>query len=91
MLADSHARARDVARSWESRGGRLRYPVETNMVWLNIEGTGMTTSAFIEAGSRMGLKFMGERLVVHYQIGDEAVRKLNALFEDVLGVERHAP
>ncbi|KID87426.1 alanine racemase [Metarhizium guizhouense ARSEF 977] len=76
----AHERARRIAGLWEGYGGRLVYPVETNMVWLDLEAAGMSEGDFVKKGEALGLKMMGRRLVVHYQIGDEAVRRLDELF-----------
>ncbi|EFY89909.1 alanine racemase [Metarhizium acridum CQMa 102] len=73
----AHSRARQIARLWEGYGGKLLYPVETNMVWLDLDAVGMSEEDFIKRGETFGLGLMGKRLVVHYQISDEAVRRLD--------------
>ncbi|ROW15897.1 hypothetical protein VPNG_02618 [Cytospora leucostoma] len=78
-LEVAHARARRVARIWESYGGRLVYPVETNMVWLDLGSAGIVEEEFIKRGEQLGLKFMGSRIVVHYQISDEAIQRFEKL------------
>lgn len=83
-LQMSHARARQIGSIWQSYGGTLTNPVETNMVWLDIDAVGVSEEEFIKEGERFGLKFMGKRLVVHYQIGDEAVRRLDDLMKGLL-------
>lgn len=84
-LEGSHRRARDIARLWEGLGGKTVYPVETNMVWLDLGPTGLSEEDFVKYGERFGLKLMGARLVVHYQIGNEAVQRLKSLMQAVLG------
>lgn len=80
-----HDRARQIARLWESYGGKTSNPVETNMVWFDLEEAGVSTDEFVQMGEKAGLRVMGGRLVVHYQIGDEAVERLEkvmrAIFE----------
>ncbi|KAJ6443405.1 hydrogen voltage-gated channel 1 [Purpureocillium lavendulum] len=83
-LQASHDRARLVASLWESNGGRLLYPVQTNMVWLDLAPVGLSEEDFIQLGKDFGLKFMGSRLVVHYQISLEAVSKLEVLMKEML-------
>ncbi|KHN97623.1 alanine racemase [Metarhizium album ARSEF 1941] len=83
-LEGAHARARQIARVWEGHGGRLLYPVETNMVWLDVDAAGMSEQEFVDKGEAFGLKLMGRRLVVHYQIGEEAIRRLEDLFRSCL-------
>lgn len=54
------------------------------MVWLDLEAAGIDVEEFIKAGVTFGLAFMGARLVVHYQISDEAVRRLSELLRFLL-------
>jgi threonine aldolase len=54
------------------------------MVWFDLKAAGTDAKKFIEEGERAGLRLMGGRLVVHYQIGDEAVRRLDELMQVVL-------
>ena len=82
-LKASHERARQIAKLWESYGGKTTNPVETNMVWFDLEAAGVPTEKFIEMGEQAGLRLMGGRLVVHYQIGEEAVQRLETLMQAV--------
>lgn len=86
-LKRSHERARGMARLWESLGGKLLHPTETNMVWLDLGGVGeggMSSEMFITMAAEEGLRVMGGRLVVHYQIGDEAVGRFGRLARRIL-------
>jgi len=87
-LKASHDRAREIAALWESYGGKLANPVETNMVWFDLEAAGISVEDFVKEGEKAGLNVIGGRLVVHYQIGDEAVRRLGELMKVVLKKER---
>lgn len=82
-LSACHDRARKIAGLWESYGGKTTNPVETNMVWFDLDAAGMGAEKFIEMGEKVGLRLMGGRLVVHYQIGDEAVARLKTLMEAI--------
>lgn len=66
-LQASHSRARKVADMWTSRGGKLSYPVHSNMVWLDLKGAVLDENAIEEIGKRKGLKLSGGRIVVHYR------------------------
>lgn len=88
-LEASHSRAREIANVWEGGGGKLVYPVETNMVWLDLTAVGISEEDFVKRGEISGLKFMGARIVVHYQIGDEAVSKLGTLLRELLEERAH--
>lgn len=82
-LAATHERARHVAKLWEGYGGKTANPVETNMVWFDLEAAGVSVAKFIELGEKAGLRLRGGRLVVHYQIGDEAVRRLESVMQAI--------
>jgi threonine aldolase len=83
-LAQSHINAQKVAANWQALGGELAMPVETNMVWLDLKAAGCTEDEFIERASVRGVRAMGGRLVVHYQVTEEAIERLRGVMEDVL-------
>lgn len=83
-LKASHDRARQVAAIWEKYGGKTTNPVETNMVWFDLKAAGITAEKFIEEGQKVGLRLLGGRLVVHYQIGEEALERVEKLAQVVL-------
>ncbi|OCK85094.1 hypothetical protein K432DRAFT_318943 [Lepidopterella palustris CBS 459.81] len=83
-LKQSHINAERVAKIWRDLGGKMKYPVDTNMVWLDFEPNGVQTNDFIALAQKYGLRIMGERLVVHYQISDEAISRLEQMFAEAL-------
>ncbi|TRX98200.1 hypothetical protein FHL15_000845 [Xylaria flabelliformis] len=83
LLKATHATARRVEEMWTNLGGRLEHPVETNMCWLDLGSLGCTAQRFEQLGREAGLKLMGNRLITHYQIGEEAIQKLGAVFQQV--------
>ena len=66
-LRTIHARAKKAADTWESKGGKLAKPVETNMVWLDLESAGIGRVEFVEIGKKHGLKLLSGRLVLHHR------------------------
>ncbi|ORY62247.1 pyridoxal phosphate-dependent transferase [Pseudomassariella vexata] len=80
-LKDTHAMAKRVGKLWRDLGGELLLPVQTNMVWLDLESMGTSDGRFDEIGAQYGLKLMGHRLITHYQIGEEAISKLTDVFK----------
>lgn len=84
ILKQSHVRAKHIAKIWTDLGGKLEHPTETNMVWLDLEEAGVFGEEFAKLGEAKGLRFSRGRLVVHYQISDEAVSKLEQLMKEVL-------
>jgi threonine aldolase len=83
-LADGHQRAKALGEYWESLGGKLHEPVETNMVWVDLEAHGIDKAGFIAKGAGYGLKISGGRFVIHYQISDDSLDKLKKLLKEVL-------
>jgi threonine aldolase len=96
-LKATHERARKVEEMWKGFGGRTAKPVETNMVWLDLGHAGVEVERWIEMGQKVGLRLSGGRLVVHYQIGDEAIERLERLMkavwkgEEIQGEVEHPP
>lgn len=66
-LCATHAKAQQVADLWTSLGGKLQYPVHTNMVWLDLEASGVGPNDLAAIGDEKGLKLLGGRVVVHYR------------------------
>jgi threonine aldolase len=83
-LKQSHDNARAIAKVWTEAGGKLQMPVETNMVWLDIEAARLDMDSFIAMAAERGLRTLGGRLVVHYQISQEAIDRFRLLTQDVL-------
>jgi threonine aldolase len=84
LLKTSHVTAKKIADIWTGLGGKLTKPTETNMVWLDLKNAGVSDSDFVDLGRTKGLKFLGGRLVVHYQISDAAVTALERLMKDIV-------
>ena len=89
LLKKSHITAKKIAKMWTEMGGKLDQPTETNMVWFNLEDLHLTGDEFAAIGKKHGLRFLAGRLVVHYQISDEAVERLEGLMKEVIG-RKHA-
>ncbi|KAL2808563.1 pyridoxal phosphate-dependent transferase [Aspergillus granulosus] len=80
-LAETHVKAKRVANMWTSRGGKLAFPVHTNMVWLDIEASGLGPNDLAEIGKEKGLRLLGNRIVIHYQVSDDAISRLEEVFD----------
>jgi threonine aldolase len=88
LLRGSHKKARLIAEKWASRGGKLQKPVETNMVWLDLKALGISAEEFMRLGEMNGIRLFGGRLVVHYQISDEAVGRLERVMDGVFEIAK---
>lgn len=62
-----HVKAKLVAGLWTSRGGRLKYPTQTNMVWLDLESSGLGPNDLADIGKEKGLQLLGGRIIIHYR------------------------
>lgn len=87
-LAQSHENAKKIEKIWTDLGGKLKYPVDTNMVWLDTESHGINSTQWTDLGQKYGLRTLSGRLVVHYQIGEAAIEKLEQLFREALKGEK---
>jgi threonine aldolase len=87
LLKETHVLAKEIEEMWTSLGGKLIHPVETNMIWIDLDDAGCSFNRMVELGKEAGLKLMGGRLVVHYQIyqnRDFVIPKLRHIFTKVL-------
>lgn len=81
-----HTVAMRVGEMWVGRGGRLLRGVETNQVWVDLEHAGMGAQLWNAVGSKHGVRLDGKRIVLHHQIGEDAVSRLGDVFSEVLSV-----
>lgn len=83
-LREGHKKAKKIERMWLERGGKLLKPVQTNMVVLDLVASNIRVDEIIRGGKEEGLKLSGGRIVVHLQIVDSAVDRLERVFERLL-------
>lgn len=87
LLRRSHEMARNVGEMWVGMGGKLKYPVQTNMCWLDLEAAGCSDEKFRELGQGEGLTVWAPRLVINYQVAlneAEVLPRLERLFRSAL-------
>ncbi|KAF7156307.1 hypothetical protein CNMCM5623_009700 [Aspergillus felis] len=80
-------KAKYASELWEQLGGKLAVPTETNIVWLDLEASGLTYEDFYPVAKDFDLKFRDlqpGRLLFHYQISDSALARLGDFFRAVL-------
>lgn len=90
-LDATHQRAREIATMWQAKGGKMTQATETNMVWLDLDAAGVSKEEFVEMGVKEGVRLMGGRVVVHYQVCEEAVRRLERVMDAVLSAQSKKP
>jgi threonine aldolase len=83
-LTQSHENAKKIQKIWTDLGGKLQYPVDTNMVWLDLDAHDIDINHFIELAQKYGVRVRGGRFVVHYQVGEEAIERLRKVFTEAL-------
>ncbi|KAK6000567.1 hypothetical protein QM012_003292 [Aureobasidium pullulans] len=79
-----HELAKSVGIMWERRGGKLKKPVETNQVWMDLTNLGVTADEWNSIGRRRGLLLDGPRLVLHHQVTEDALIRLDCAFADLI-------
>ncbi|KAG9232714.1 pyridoxal phosphate-dependent transferase [Amylocarpus encephaloides] len=85
ILKKSHETAKRISQIWTTMSGKLAKPTATNMVWFDLEDTKCSGAYFVELGKQNGLRFQEDgRLVVHYQISDKAVDKLQLVMKSMI-------
>ncbi len=78
-LPGTHIIAQDLEKHFVGLGLRISLPVQTNMVWVDLETAGLEGSWLVAEGETRGVKLGGiGRIVVHHQICQDAVRALKA-------------
>ena len=86
-LKAAQDKAKRASLLWEQLGGKLQIPTETNMIFFDLEASGLTRNDFYPLASQCGLKLNGpllDRIVFHYQITDETFERLCEFFRTVL-------
>ena len=82
-----HDVARRISKMWIAQGGKLikgHEEVETNMVWLDLDAAGVSGKTLVRVAESRNVRVGPTgRIVVHYQIDDEAVQALEATFIDI--------
>ena len=86
-MKSAQDKAQRATALWQELGGKLTLPTETNMVWLDIAGSGLTQERYYEVASGYAIN-IGEplhgRLCFHYQISDQAFEALCGFMRAVL-------
>lgn len=81
LLPAVHARAARLAKAFEDLGANLLFPTQTGMVWVDTSPLGFSTAELTRRGldidnGRKRVVLGGARIVLHFQITDEAVDDL---------------
>lgn len=81
LLPGVHARAARLAKAFEDLGANLLFPTQTGMVWVDTSPLGFSTAELTRRAldidnGRKRVVLGGARIVLHFQITDEAVDDL---------------
>ncbi|KAF9577038.1 Threonine aldolase, partial [Lunasporangiospora selenospora] len=78
-MEETHRRAKWLERVFLQIGCQITNPVDTNMIWVDTTEAGFTVEELMTELAKEGIKISGSgcamRVVLHYQITDEAVEK----------------
>lgn len=66
-LRETHERARAIEKTWVEKGGKVRLPVDTNMVWLDLPAARISKAEFVRIAKEAGVRLSGGRIVLHYR------------------------
>ncbi|KAJ1307307.1 hypothetical protein OPQ81_001415 [Rhizoctonia solani] len=84
-LAATHEIAQDIEKHLHSLGLKTVLPVETNMIFIDLEAGGLDNDWLVEEAKSAGLRLgYGGRIVIHHQISPEAVQKLKEVLSKVV-------
>ncbi|CAK7216446.1 hypothetical protein SCUCBS95973_002815 [Sporothrix curviconia] len=93
LLRHTHTLATQVGKLWTDRGGKLLYPVDTNMCWMDLAASGVDAAELQALAEAEGLRIFGNRLVCHYQIYEnraETLPRLERVFTKALAGKKPA-
>lgn len=81
LLPAVHAKAARLAKAFQDLGANLLFPTQTGMVWVGTSPLGFSTAELTRRGldidnGRKRVILGGSRIVLHFQITDEAVDDL---------------
>lgn len=66
-LLRTHELAKRLEKKWADLGGTLKFPCDTNMVWLDLESVGVDDGDIPVEAKKAGLKWEWERILVHHR------------------------
>jgi threonine aldolase len=84
VLKRTHVLAQRIAEYWLSLGGSIEHPVHTNMVWIDLKKAAVDPQKLRDVAKEKGVKLTRGRIVVHYQITEQAVRRLEEVLTAVM-------
>lgn len=87
LLRHTHTLAKEISKLWTDRGGKVLYPVDTNMVWVDLGASGVGYNDLQDYAAAEGLRIFGNRMVIHYQIyqnREQVVPRLARVFTKAL-------
>lgn len=88
QLRICHEKAARLGKVWEDLGGKLEWPVETNMIWLDLEASGVEAKHMQQVAEEENIRLGSGRIVIHYQIADQALEALEKVMGRVLQQEK---
>ncbi|KAK3394440.1 pyridoxal phosphate-dependent transferase [Podospora didyma] len=91
LLRETHVLTKEIAKIWTDLGGKFIHPVHTNMLWLDLGNAKSSDARIVELGKQDGLKLLGHRLVIHYQVyqnRDFVVPTLEKIFQTIWDEKR---
>lgn len=86
-LKGAHILAMEIERMWRDLGGKFLHPVDTNMVWLDLNDAKCSVERMNELAKEAGLKLWAPRLVISYQAyenRDFVLPRIESIFKTII-------
>lgn len=79
-MCQTHRRTRRLASELERMGATISLPVQTNFIFIDVEGSKLDITLFIGEAEKRGIKVWGPRIAIHYWTSDDALELLAEAF-----------
>ncbi|KAK3818763.1 MAG: pyridoxal phosphate-dependent transferase [Benniella sp.] len=92
IMDETHRRAKWLERAFLMVGCQITNPVDTNMIWVDTTQAGFTVDELMAALAKEKIKISGSgnatRVVLHYQITNEAVERFMDVLRELASTSR---
>ncbi|KAG7662067.1 GLY1 [[Candida] subhashii] len=90
-LKQTHERAKELGKFCEDNGIILEHPVETNMVFVDLNANKIDPEKFVEIAKKHDVNIYYGRIVFHYQISEESFQKSKKVVLEAIQYAREHP
>lgn len=87
-MAVTHAKTAKLAQDLEAMGVYPQIPVHTSFFFIDSARAGLDVGILKQEGAKHNVRLLGERIVLHHQITDEAIENLKRAIASALKLSR---